>query len=292
MNLGVSNESFSVRARFPKLNRNRRRKSSDFRSCRRRSSRSCSSSSSSSSSSSNSSWLEGKTCLIFDLDGVLYPASNGYLEHVRENQRKFLIEKFLLSGAEARDVQREAFARHNQTLKGLRSFGYAVDHDEFTEYVRRGMYEYLKPDVTGETQRTLLRLKENKNRFEKIILLTNTAEKEAKKCLDALGIDGEYIFADGIYGSSFLGDFAKPMPEAFKEVCKDINVNPSACVMIEDSFKNLRTCVETLNMAGVFIAGETMEFEEGCDEEKIKSVANVVVDKISSLEHVSSELFI
>ena len=62
-----------------------------------------------------------KTTLVFDLDGVLYPASNGYLEKVRNNQRNYLIEKHGVSEEEARKIRKEAFAKHNQTLKGLRS---------------------------------------------------------------------------------------------------------------------------------------------------------------------------
>ena len=93
---------------------------------------------SSSSSSSSFKWLEKKTTLVFDLDGVLYPASNGYLEKVRNNQRNYLIEKHGVSEDEARKIRKEAFAKHNQTLKGLRSLGFDVDHDEFTEYVRKG----------------------------------------------------------------------------------------------------------------------------------------------------------
>ena len=79
--------------------------------------------SSSSSKGKKSSWVKEKTTLVFDLDGVLYPASNGYLENVRDNQRKFLTEKFSLSETDARRVRKEAFEKHNQTLKGLRSLG-------------------------------------------------------------------------------------------------------------------------------------------------------------------------
>ncbi|CCO18803.1 unknown [Bathycoccus prasinos] len=207
---------------------------------------------------SSSSWGKEKTTLVFDLDGVLYPASNGYLENVRDNQRKFLTEKFNLSLEDARRVRKEAFEKHNQTLKGLRSLGYAVEHDEFTEYVRKGYDEYLSCDL--RVNKTLERLKlACSKRKGKMVLMTNTAEKQARKCLGALNID-EKLFEDGIYGSSFMGDNAKPMPEAFEMVCEDIGVSPKECVMFEDSFKNLKTCV-ALGMGGVFVAGETLEME-------------------------------
>lgn len=234
---------------------------------------------------------------MFDLDGVLYPASNGYLENVRDNQRKFLTEKFNLSLEDARRVRKEAFEKHNQTLKGLRSLGYAVEHDEFTEYVRKGYDEYLSCDL--RVNKTLERLKlACSKRKGKMVLMTNTAEKQARKCLGALNID-EKLFEDGIYGSSFMGDNAKPMPEAFEMVCEDIGVSPKECVMFEDSFKNLKTCVN-LGMGGVFVAGETLEMELGgggekneekSDKGELNAVANIVVESIGDLFEVCPELF-
>lgn len=252
---------------------------------------------SSSSKGKKSSWVKEKTTLVFDLDGVLYPASNGYLENVRGNQRKFLTEKFSLSLEDARRVRKEAFEKHNQTLKGLRSLGFAVEHDEFTEYVRKGYDEYLSCDL--RVNKTLERLKMAcSKRKGKMVLMTNTAEKQARKCLGALNID-EKLFEDGIYGSSFMGDNAKPMPEAFEMVCEDIGVSPKECVMFEDSFKNLKTCV-ALGMGGVFVSGETLEMElvgggekneDKSDKGELNAVANVVVESIGDLFEVCPELF-
>lgn len=253
--------------------------------------------SSSSKGKKSSSWVKEKTTLVFDLDGVLYPASNGYLENVRGNQRKILTEKFSLSLEDARRVRKEAFEKHNQTLKGLRSLGFAVEHDEFTEYVRKGYDEYLSCDL--RVNKTLERLKMAcSKRKGKMVLMTNTAEKQARKCLGALNID-EKLFEDGIYGSSFMGDNAKPMPEAFEMVCEDIGVSPKECVMFEDSFKNLKTCV-ALGMGGVFVSGETLEMElvgggekneDKSDKGELNAVANVVVESIGDLFEVCPELF-
>ena len=253
--------------------------------------------SSSSKGKKSSSWVKEKTTLVFDLYGVLYPASNGYLENVRGNQRKFLTEKFSLSLEDARRVRKEAFEKHNQTLKGLRSLGFAVEHDEFTEYVRKGYDEYLSCDL--RVNKTLERLKMAcSKRKGKMVLMTNTAEKQARKCLRALNID-EKLFEDGIYGSSFMGDNAKPMPEAFEMVCEDIGVSPKECVMFEDSFKNLKTCV-ALGMGGVFVSGETLEMElvgggekneDKSDKGELNAVANVVVESIGDLFEVRPELF-
>ena len=46
------------------------------------------------------------------------------------------------------------------------------------------------------------------------------------------------------------------MPEAFEMVCEDIGVSPKVCVMFEDSFKNVKTCV-ALSMGGLILAEST-----------------------------------
>ena len=129
-----------------------------------------------------------------------------------------------------------------------------------------------------------------------MVLLTDTAEMQALKCLQALGIQ-EGIFDDGIYGSSFLGeDLAKPMPEAFEKVCADIGVEPSDCIIFEDSLKNLQTCVEILRMHGIFLSGQTLEMERR-EQKSINRVlednkdAVVVVDRLNDLRSVTTTLF-
>jgi len=62
---------------------------------------------------------------------------------------------------------------------------------EFTEYVRKGMYEYLSRDerVNETLERLKKRCAASASKKGKMVLMTNTAEKQARKCLDALEID-------------------------------------------------------------------------------------------------------
>ena len=84
--------------------------------------------------------------LIFDLDGVLYPADNGYMAHVRENATRFICEKFSMQWSDAENVRAEAFRSANQTVAGLRRMGYEVDAEEFAEYCRSGEDRFLFPN--------------------------------------------------------------------------------------------------------------------------------------------------
>lgn len=84
--------------------------------------------------------------LIFDLDGVLYPADNGYMAHVRENATRFISHKFSMEWRDAETARAEAFRLANQTVAGLRLMGYEVDADEFADFCREGEEQYLFPN--------------------------------------------------------------------------------------------------------------------------------------------------
>ena len=84
--------------------------------------------------------------LIFDLDGVLYPADNGYMAHVRENATRFICDKFSMEWRDAENARAEAFRLANQTVAGLRLMGYEVDADEFADFCRSGEERFLFPN--------------------------------------------------------------------------------------------------------------------------------------------------
>ena len=83
---------------------------------------------------------------MFDLDGVLYPAENGYMAHVRSNATRFIAERFGLPHDAAEDLRRRAFANANQTVKGLRDLGYPVDAADFADFCRDGEDRFLFED--------------------------------------------------------------------------------------------------------------------------------------------------
>ena len=94
--------------------------------------------------SASKSWGKGKEALLFDLDGVLYESGNGYSENVRKRQVDFVAKHFAVEREETREMRNAAFKKHNQTLKGLKKeFNADIDHDEFTSYVRDGMFHFL-----------------------------------------------------------------------------------------------------------------------------------------------------
>ena len=221
--------------------------------------------------------------MVFDLDGVLYPADNGYMAHVRRNAREFIRVRYGKSEEEAAAIRLEAFRLANQTVKGLRMLGYEVDAEDFMDFCRSGEDQFLSPDlaVVEAVSSLSARYKSggvgsaNQGRGTRMVLLTNTAEKRARVALECLGLSEHF---DAVYGADFMRPACKPEEAAFRKVLEDISVAPSRAVMFEDSFKNLKAA-KAVGMTTVFVRGATMG-EEGVTAVELEAAADAVVPSI------------
>lgn len=236
--------------------------------------------------------------MVFDLDGVLYAANNGYMEHVRQNARRFIRDRYGVSDEEAGEIRAKAFELANQTVRGLRMLGYEVDQADFMDYCRSGEELYLREDAqVVEAVRALSerygasgarggnRAVGRSNPTSACVVFTNTAEKRARLALRCLGLDGAF---DAVYGADFMGaETSKPSPEAFELVLTHLGVTDAGrAVMFEDSFKNLRAA-KAAGMSTVFVKGETatregVAFDD--DECGVWDVADAVIDALTLRE--------
>ena len=235
--------------------------------------------------------------MVFDLDGVLYAANNGYMEHVRQNARRFIRDRYGVSDEEAGEIRARAFELANQTVRGLRMLGYEVDQADFMDYCRSGEELYLREDA--EVIEAVRALSERygasgggnravggrSNPTSACVVFTNTAEKRARVALRCLGLDGAF---DAVYGADFMGaETSKPSPEAFEAVLTDLGVTDRRrAVLFEDSFKNLRAA-RAVGMTTVFVTGETATREGVAfdDEGGVGTdVADAVIDALTLAE--------
>lgn len=60
-------------------------------------------------------------------------------------------EKLGVPQEEAIPVWQKAFAKYNQTLKGLRETGFEFDVAEYWDYIRAGAEDFLSPDPQAST---------------------------------------------------------------------------------------------------------------------------------------------
>ena len=268
---------------------------------------------------------------MFDLDGVLYPAENGYMAHVRSNATRFIAERFGLPHDAAEDLRRRAFANANQTVKGLRDLGYPVDAADFADFCRDGEDRFLFEDDDVITAVAALSARyggralgdaiggpargedEEKERREddpdvvaetdpvgkttrrvakKMVVMTNASEARAAIALKRLGLDGYF---HRVYGAEFMHPRAKPERAAFEAVLADLGLAeaPGRAVMFEDSPKNL-AAAKAIGMRCVFVGGATLHEEEGADEAVLAHSADAVVRaplKLAELVRAAPELW-
>jgi len=189
--------------------------------------------------------------LIFDLDGTLYPNDGGYVDHIRENARKYIARKLSINEEDAEELRKKALATSNQTAKGLKTLGYDWDFEEFVDAMREDEDKFLKPDP--RVRECLEALPQKK------WILTNTREKHAKKALTCLGLNGLW---EEVLGADFMDPACKPEEAAFVKVLDHIGAKAEDCVLFEDSLRNTRQA-KSMGMMTVFIEGTDPEQGEG-----------------------------
>ncbi|CAN0424117.1 unnamed protein product [Pylaiella littoralis] len=208
--------------------------------------------------------------LLFDLDGTLYPLSNGYHLHVRRNLWRFMEEK--LGIKEPQEVWRPLFKKYNQSAKGLRvGGGYEFDLADYWTSIREGAADFIR-EAPAELKSVLEQLPQQDK-----YVFTNCNEIEAEEALALLGIRHHF---KGVYGAKSMGDSCKPEKEAFSRVLNSIGADPTKTVLFEDSFKNLVTA-KSLGMSTVFVLSDTAR-EEDVSAAQLGTVDAVVNDVSSS----------
>lgn len=209
--------------------------------------------------------------LVFDLDGTLYPMENGFLERSRERVIEFIYTDCGLDRSEdALALWKKHFKVHHQTYKSLKQgAGLTFEKDRMWYELRKDGPDFFKPDLEViETVRSLP---------QKKVIFTNCREKEARECLELLGLSE---FFDEIYGADFMGDTAKPQKEAFEKVLRALAPTPAGrTALFEDSRKNLETA-RALGMGTVCVHKDTAtHLHEAVTSEDLKHF-DAVVPKI------------
>jgi len=193
---------------------------------------------------------------LFDLDGCLYDMTNGLEEHVRSRIFEFMVARLGVEDvALAQQLWTVAFRRYNQSLRGLRAAGYALDTEEYWRFIRGDTARLLAP--RPETTALVVALVAAGVRCW---VYTNCREREAVEALQALGIPLS-LFA-GVLGADFQGGRCKPELASFQRVLAHTGLDPHRCIMFEDSPKNLATA-KALGMRTILVGSVTCAEERG-----------------------------
>lgn len=180
-------------------------------------------------------------CLLFDLDDTLYPHTSGVWDMVRTRINQYLQEVLGFPTEEVGPLRQRLWHQYGTTLRGLQE-EYSVDMDGFLEYVHDVPLEAtLKPNE--ELRRVLGQFSQRK------IIFTNANTKHAQRVMQALDVGDHFEAIVDIYA---MHPYCKPDIEAFHKALALINEKPGACLMIDDSPRNLQSA-RTLGISTVSI---------------------------------------
>ncbi len=183
--------------------------------------------------------------IIFDMDGVLvkvnvWPIHNQILERYGINVSKEQIPKYL--------------GRPLVTQIDLLEKDYNIDIDK-KKYLEE--FSDLQKEEIDNLQKSemLIELMEKINSLGfKIGVATSSTRERAVKILEKLGI------------INYLGDLvtrenyenAKPNPEIFLKAAKNLEVDPSECIVIEDAINGIEAAkaggIKTIGLSGKYHA--------------------------------------
>lgn len=79
---------------------------------------------------------------------------NDYEHHVRTNVFRFMHEKLGVPKDDCYEIWKREFSKYNQSLKGLREYGFKFDVEEYWDFIRQGAEDFLTadPEVTNPPQ--------------------------------------------------------------------------------------------------------------------------------------------
>jgi pyrimidine 5'-nucleotidase len=173
--------------------------------------------------------------IFFDLDDTLYPSTTGLWDALRIRIDRYMIDRMNLSEEVVPDLRKELFIKHGTTMRGLEAV-YNIDEQDFLAFVHDVPIEdYLQPDPA---LRAVL-----KGFHQRKIIFTNADINHANRVIGALDLGGCF---DQIIDICDINPFCKPQPEAFEKALWIAEIRePSTCVMIDDSLRNLETAKQT-----------------------------------------------
>jgi putative hydrolase of the HAD superfamily len=174
------------------------------------------------------------TTLFFDLDDTLYPSTSGLWEAIRERMGRYMYERLNLSESEVPRLRKYYFETYGTTLRGLQ-IHHHVNADDYLSYVHNlNLNSFIK---TNPALREMIKsLPQHKWVF------TNADDQHARRVLAELDLLDCFC---GIIDIRAIQFACKPEVIAYQRAMALAGVvEPSDCVLLDDSPRNLATARE------------------------------------------------
>jgi putative hydrolase of the HAD superfamily len=208
-------------------------------------------------------------CLLVDLDGTIYPASNGLWQAIKARIDLYLHEKMGFPAEGVPGIRQNFLDRYGTTLRGLQ-VEYQVNAQDFLGFVHDlPLEKYLSPNPPlGELFR-LLKVP--------AWIFTNSDLRHSRRVLSYLGLD-EYF--SGVIDIHTLNYLCKPNEEAYRVAMEKSGcLIPEFCLFIDDSPVNIKTA-SSMGFQTVLIA-----------EQPVTGIAHHVIQDLTELRDCYPDLF-
>jgi putative hydrolase of the HAD superfamily len=201
--------------------------------------------------------------IIFDLDNTLYPRDSGVMEEMGRRIQIWLCDRLDLTWQEAIDLRRDYLNRHGTTMGGL-MIEHDVDASEYLDFVHDiPIEDYLEPDLALVEMLQAIPLRK--------AVYTNATSEHGRRVLMALGAVDQFEHIIGIEEVGLRNKFNR---EAYARMLALLEAKGPACIMVEDSARNLRPAKE-LGLTTILVGSEDEAFVD-CTVESVLEVGQVV----------------
>ena len=179
---------------------------------------------------------------LFDLDNTLHDANPHIFPHINRAMTAYVAENIGLSEEEAAALRTTYWRRYGATLLGLMRH-HGTDPHHFLLHTHR--FPQLERMVIREPalRHVLRRLPGRK------LVFSNAPQHYVEAVLDILDIRRCF---DGVCSIEQMRFRPKPGIQGFLHLIRDHRLNPTRCIMVEDSPGNLKTA-KRLGMRTVLI---------------------------------------
>jgi putative hydrolase of the HAD superfamily len=180
---------------------------------------------------------------IFDLDNTLHNATLHIFPHINRSMTTYLQQHLQLDEQTANALRIDYWQRYGATLSGMvRHHGTEPEHflwhtHQFPELPKMVLRE-------PHLRQVLLRLPGKK------LVFSNAPQHYAQDVLKLLKIEDLF---DDLFAIEHTRYRPKPQVAGFMRLMRKHRLNPSQCVMVEDSAENLQTA-KRLGMQTVWVS--------------------------------------
>lgn len=183
----------------------------------------------------------GVEFIIFDLDDTLYPRGSGVMEEIGRRIEVWVRGRLDLTREDATELRQRYLREYGTTMAGLVA-EHDVDVDEYLSFVHdMPVDDYLEPDPALAEMLAKIGLRK--------VVYTHGTLEHALSVLRALAVADQFEQIIGIRDVDLCN---KTSREAFERVLALLDAQGEACIMVEDSPRNL-TAAKAVGMTTVLV---------------------------------------